>query len=87
VAANDLGAAFRFGEVIALVRDNFTNYLLTFLMSWVAQLIGNLGSIVCGIGWFATVPYAFMVTGHLYGQAYVASTGQKAQPVVTEESM
>jgi hypothetical protein len=87
VAENNLGAAFRFGEVIALVRDNFTTYLITFLMSWVANLIGQLGSIVCGIGWFFTVPYAFMVTGHLYGQAYVASTGQKAQPVVTEESM
>jgi hypothetical protein len=87
VAANDLGAAFRFGEVIALVRDNFTTYLLTFLMSWVAQLIGQLGSIVCGIGWFATVPYSFMVIGHLYGQAYVTSTGQKPQPVATEESM
>jgi len=87
VAANDLGAAFRFGEVIALVRDNFSTYLITFLLSWVANLIGQLGSIVCGIGWLATVPYAFMVTGHLYGQAYVASTGQKAQPVATEESM
>jgi len=73
--------------VIALVRDNFSTYLITFLLSWVANLIGQLGSIVCGIGWLATVPYAFMVTGHLYGQAYVASTGQKGQPVATEESM
>jgi hypothetical protein len=86
-AENNLNAAFRFGEVIALVRDNFTTYLITFLMSWVANLIGQLGSIVCGIGWLATAPYALMVTGHLYGQAYVASTGQKAQPVATEETM
>jgi Sec-independent protein secretion pathway component TatC len=87
VAENNLGAAFRFGEVIALVRNNFTTYLLTLVMSWVANLIGQMGSIVCGIGWFATVPYALMVTGHLYGQAYVASTGQKAQPVAQEEAM
>ncbi len=85
VAHDDLGAAFRFGEVFAFVRDNLSNYLITFLMSWVAQFIGQLGSVICGVGWLATAPYAIMVTGHLYGQAYVASAGQTAQPAVEEE--
>jgi hypothetical protein len=85
VAHDDLGAAFRFGEVFGFVRDALSTYLITFLMSWVAQLIGQLGSIICGVGWLVTVPYAYMVTGHLYGQAYVESQGQLAQPVVEEE--
>jgi len=84
-ATDDLGAAFRFGEVFAFVRDNLSTYLITFLMSWVASLIGSLGVWVCGIGWLATVPYAYMVTGHLYGQAYVESGGQVPQLVHEEE--
>jgi hypothetical protein len=75
VAKDDLGAAFRFGEVFGLVRDNFVTYLLTFLMSWVASLIGGLGFLVCGVGWLVTGPYGTMVTGHLYGQAYLEATG------------
>jgi hypothetical protein len=85
VAHDDLGAAFRFGEVFAFVRNSLSTYLITFLMSWVAQLIGQLGSIICGVGWLATVPYAYMVTGHLYGQAYVESQGQITQPAVEED--
>lgn len=85
VAHDDLGAAFRFGEVFAFVRDHLATYLVTFVMSWVANFIGQLGSIVCGVGWLATVPYAYMVTGHLYGQAYVEGKGQIAQPAFEEE--
>jgi hypothetical protein len=85
-ATNDLAAAFRFGDVFALVRDNLSTYLITFIMSWVASFIGGLGGIVCGVGAFLTAPYGYMVTGHLYGQAYVASTAAPAQPV-SEESV
>ena len=84
-ATDDLAAAFRFGEVFALVRDNLSTYLITLVMSWVAGFIGGLGSIVCGVGYFFTYPYAFMVIGHLYGQAYVASTAAPAQDVIEEE--
>ncbi|HSJ58244.1 MAG TPA: DUF4013 domain-containing protein [Anaerolineae bacterium] len=74
-ATGDWTRAFRFGEVIALVRDNIGLYLITFLMSWVASFVGGLGVLVCGIGWLVTAPYAQFVTGHLYGQAYVEATG------------
>jgi hypothetical protein len=80
VAEDDLGAAFRFGEVFRFVGDNLTSYLLTFLMSWVASFVGGLGSLICGIGWFVTYPYSFMVTGHLYGQAYVEAKSQAGAP-------
>lgn len=86
VAADDLSAAFRFGEVLGFVRDHLATYLITFLMSWVANFIGQLGSIVCGIGWLVTVPYAWMVTGHLYGQAYMEASGQLPQPAIEEEA-
>jgi hypothetical protein len=80
-AEDDLGAAFRFGDVYGLVRDNIGTYLMTWVMSWVANLIGEAGSLVCGIGWLVTFPYGLMVTGHLYGQAYVEAAGQTAAPV------
>jgi hypothetical protein len=75
VVDDDLGSAFQFGKVFAFVRDHFTTYLVTFLMSWVASIIGHLGVIACGIGWFATMPYSLFVTAHLYGQAYVEAAG------------
>ncbi len=84
-ATDDLAAAFRFGEVFALVRDNLSTYLITLVMSWVAGFIGSLGSVVCGVGSFFTSPYATMVIGHLYGQAYVASTAAPAQDAFEEE--
>jgi hypothetical protein len=80
VANDDLGAAFRFGEVLGFVRQNLSTYLVTFIMSWVASLIGGLGSVVCGIGILATFPYSYMVMGHLYGQAYMAGSGQVQAP-------
>ncbi len=74
----DLTSAFQFRKVFALVRDNLSTYLLTLVMSWVAGFIGSLGGSVCGLGTFFTVPYAYMVTGHLYGQAYAASVGSSS---------
>lgn len=82
VRDGELGAAFRFGEIFALVRDNFTTYLVTVVMAWIASLIGALGFLLCGVGWLVTVPYSQMVTGHLYGQALLQATGGASQPVV-----
>ncbi len=79
-AEGEIGAAFNFGRVFAFVRDHIATYLITFLMSWVASIIGELGAIACGLGWFVTVPYSWMVIGHLYGQAYLAAAGQTPLP-------
>lgn len=86
VARDDLGAAFRFGEIIGFVRNNLATYLVTMVMTLVASIIGSLGSVVCGVGALATIPYSYMVMGHLYGQAYRVSGGQPAvaEPVVEE---
>jgi len=85
VAEDDLGAAFRFGDVLAFVRNNLSTYLVTFVMSWVASIVGSLGSLLCGIGVLATVPYSYMVIGHLYGQAYVDAQGRLGTPILEEE--
>jgi hypothetical protein len=84
IADDELGSAFQFGKVFAFVRDHFTTYLITFLMSWVASIIGSLGVIVCGIGWFVTMPYSWLVTAHLYGQAYVEAAGKASQATVAD---
>jgi hypothetical protein len=83
----DLAAAFRFGDVVSLVRDHFVTYLITAVMVWVAGFIGGLGLVLCGVGWLFTTPYASFVTSHLYGQAYVEATGQTPQPAVQEEAV
>jgi Protein of unknown function (DUF4013) len=80
VANDQLSAAFRFGEVIRFTYNNLKTYLLTMIMTWVAQLIGSIGTAVCGVGWLATYPYSIMIIGHLYGQAYLQATGQAAAP-------
>ena len=84
-AEDELGAAFRFGDVFALVRDNFTTYLILAIVSWAVYTVGGiLGIIVCGLGWLFTIPYAELVIGHLTGQAYAGAQG--AAPAILDES-
>lgn len=75
-AEGELGAAFRFGEVFTLVRDNLTTYLVLALMVWVTWVLASLGVILCLVGWLFTIPYATFVVSHLYGQAYLQASGQ-----------
>lgn len=74
-AEGNLGAAFRFGEVLALVRDNLTAYLVLVLMVWVTWMLASLGVILCLVGWLFTIPYATFVVSYLYGQAYRQASG------------
>lgn len=76
-----LGAAFRFGEVIGLVRAAPAAYLMVLLGEVIAGFIGSLGLILCIIGVVFTYAYAMAMMAHLWGQAYnVASGGQNLQP-------
>lgn len=69
--SGELGAAFRFGEVIGLVRAAPGPFLMVLLGGIVANgFIAPLGSIACGIGALLTTAYAMLVMAHLYGQAY-----------------
>ena len=75
-AEGELASAFRFGEVLALIRDNLTTYVITAVMVWVTSIISGLGLLFCFIGVFFTGVYTELVNGHLFGQAYREATGQ-----------
>ena len=78
LATEQIGAAFRFGEVFGLVRAAPGAYLMVLLGGIVTGFIGSLGSIACVIGVVVTSAYAMVVMGHLYGQAYRASIANGA---------
>ncbi len=69
-AKNELKAAFSFGEVFGMVRNNIGAYFMVFLGSIVASFVGSLGTIACVIGVIFTYAYAYAIIGHLTGQAY-----------------
>jgi hypothetical protein len=69
-AKDELGAAFRFGEVFGLVRAAPGAYLLTILGALIAGFIAPLGLILCFIGVLWTQVYAILLNSHLWGQAY-----------------
>lgn len=70
VAKDELGAAFRFGEVFGLVRVAPGAYLLTILGALIAGFIAPLGIILCFVGVLWTQAYAVLINSHLWGQAY-----------------
>lgn len=70
-ATGELGAAFRFGEVVGLLRAAVGPYILSVLLvALAASLLSPIGSALCGIGVLLTSAYLASVSGHLYGQAY-----------------
>ncbi len=72
-ATGELGSAFRFGEVVALVRSKLTTYLIVMLVSGLAaSVLASLGTIACFIGAAFGAAYAMLVSAHLHGQAYLA---------------
>jgi hypothetical protein len=83
-AEGELASAFRLGEVLGMVRDNLTTYVITAVLVWVTGIISGLGLVFCLIGVFFTGVYTELVNGHLYGQAYLEATGQ-TPPDVPEE--
>jgi hypothetical protein len=76
VAEGEVSAAFRFGDVFNLVRNNFGTYVIVLVIGWVAAIIGGLGLLACGLGFLVTAPYAGWITAHLRGQAYLVAQGQ-----------
>jgi hypothetical protein len=71
----DFGAAFRVGEILGMVRNNLGAYLMVLVVTFVAGIIGSLGSVVCVIGVFFTSFYSTLIMYHAYGQAYRVAVG------------
>jgi hypothetical protein len=84
VATNSLSEAFKFGEVIGSVRNNFSPWLMLLLVSILAQFVGGLGLIACGVGALFTGFYAICVQGHALGQT-VARQGMVGNPYATQQ--
>jgi hypothetical protein len=78
LATGSIGAAFRFGEVFALLKAAPGAYLLVLLGLIIGGFIAPLGTIACFIGVLLTSTYVVVFTGHLYGQAYNAAIANKA---------
>lgn len=76
---DEFSACFRFGEIYDIIRDNFGDILITFLVTLgatfgLSMVIGFLG-IIPILGWIAALvislalgPYILMMSSHLYGQ-------------------
>ncbi len=71
----EFGAAFRFGEIIGMVRQNLSAYLMVLLVTILAQIVASLGSIALGCGVFFTSFYSVLIMYHAYGQAYRVAAG------------
>jgi hypothetical protein len=78
LAKDSLAAGFNLKEVFSLVRANLGAYLIVVLGTIVAGIIAPVGAIACGIGVLLTYVYSLAIMGHLYGQAYVQATRDKA---------
>ncbi len=81
-AEGELASAFQLGEVFSLVRDNLSTYLLTAVMVLATGIMASLGLLLCFVGVLFTSVYAELVSGHLYGQAYLEATRRAPQAVV-----
>lgn len=63
-----LGAAFQFGEIFSFIRNNIGDYIIVFLLSFVANLIAVFGIILCIVGVLFTGFWSVLVNANLYGQ-------------------
>lgn len=79
VREGNLSACFRFGEVLAIVRDNFGDILIAGLTPFAASFVLSIvfaalnaiiciGTVISFVLSFVMGPYLAAVTGHLYGQ-------------------
>jgi hypothetical protein len=74
--SGNIADGFKFGEIFATVRQNIGMYIVIALMStFVAGFIAGIGLIACLIGAAFTSFYAYLMTYHLYGQAYRNTQG------------
>ena len=76
-------AGLDIGTVIALVQRNVTDYLLVLAVVVAAGIIAALGLVALCIGVLFTIPYAYLASSHVYGQAYYRSLGGPVVPTAS----
>lgn len=82
-ATGQIGAGFRIGEVIGLVRAAPGPYFMVFLGSIVSGIIASFGLIACIIGIIFTLAYAYTIQAHLWGQGYNAAKAAQSSSVMS----
>ena len=65
-----IGAAFEFARIFNFIRNNFVNYLLAFLVGYLARFIVPFGAIAFCIGIVFTAFWSMVVTTYAFAQAY-----------------
>jgi hypothetical protein len=83
-ATNALSEAFKFAEVVALVRNHLGDWAIFILVVILAGIVGQLGIIACGVGVLFTIFYAQAVGGHMLGQLIV-KLGLLGNPYATQQ--
>ena len=76
----EIGAAFRFGEVFAFIKNNAINILLAIVVGMIAQFIAQFGIILCFVGVFLTAAFAMVVQGHAWGQVLKIDRSRTGAP-------
>jgi hypothetical protein len=69
-AEDEIGAAFRVGEIFRILRAGPAAYVIILLASFVMPFVAMLGLVFCLIGVLFTFPYVLTVIQYLYGEAY-----------------
>ncbi|MGQ9503240.1 MAG: DUF4013 domain-containing protein [Anaerolineae bacterium] len=63
------GATLGLGGWLTVIRANLGNYLIVMILSWlVLSFLAPLGTIACVVGIIFTQFWAYLVSGHLFGQ-------------------
>lgn len=74
--SDKLSQAFKLKEIWSVIKNNFADLIIVILLTYVASIIGALGSIAILIGAAFTYFYALTVTGNLYGQLSKKASGK-----------
>ena len=64
------GAAFEFSRIWAFIRANLANYLLAFVIYYVARFAAGFGVVLCCIGVIFTAFLSFVISTYAYAQTY-----------------
>jgi hypothetical protein len=66
-----IGAGLKFGEIFAVLKAGFLNYLIVLLVTGIgSSILNSIGSMVCGVGVLFTLPYSVAMQANLMAQAY-----------------
>jgi hypothetical protein len=84
VDEGEFASFFNFRRIFRFIGDNLSNYIIALLLIIVANIIGGLGVILCVIGVFFTMFWAYLVMGHLLGQVKAQAMPTPLSPIVSE---